>query len=157
MLLLYWCASTVMAANLLQESTVFIRRPCATTHTVEKQLTTFSIAESSTRMTAVDRRAKEVKREIGSNKPKTKSGELWSTYVAKAINTFILALMSRRDELNAVDQKIVLLMMSQSEKYEHRGLAVIPTQNLPSSKKFLSNFNRFNAVFISGLRRMGKI
>ena len=156
MLLLYWCASTVMAANLLQESTVFIRRPCATTHTVEKQLTTFSIAESSTRMTAVDRRAKEVKREIGSNKPKTKSGELWSTYIAKAINTFILALMSRRDELNAVDQKIVLLMMSQSEKYEHRGLAVIPTQNLPSSKKFLSNFNRFNAVFISGLRRMGK-
>ena len=48
----------------MQESTVFIRSPCATTHTVEKKLTTFSIAESSTRMTALSRRAKEVKREI---------------------------------------------------------------------------------------------
>ena len=156
MLLLCWCASTMKAANLLQESTVFVRRPCATSHTVEKKLTTFSITDSSTRMTALDRRAKEVKREIALNKPKTKSGELWSTYIAKAINTFILSLMSRRDELNSIDQNIVLQMMSQSEKYEHRGLAVIPTRNLPSSKKFLSSFNRFNAIFISGLRRMGK-
>ena len=105
MLLLYWCASTVKAANLLQESTIFVRSPCATSHTVEKKLTTFSIADSSARLTAIDRRAKEVKRELANNKPKTKAGELWYSYLAKTINTFILSSLSRRDELNTRSTK----------------------------------------------------
>ena len=116
----------------------------------------FSISDSQMRLSAIEGRAKEIKSEISKNKAKTKAGEVWSNYLVKTVNTFILSTLNRRDDLGAVDAKVITMMMSKAEQYPHRGLAQVPLKRIPASKKFLSQYNRFNNLFIAGLRRQSK-
>ena len=153
--MMLWLSVFAMG-NLLPKNVQVQLFACGTTHSLQTMKGTFSLPTFQTRVDALRDKTLELKREISMGYVRSNAGESWRTAIVKAVNAQMIGVIMLQDEVTKLDEDVIKMMISQAFRYPDRNLAVIPSNKMKSSEKFLSGYSVFDNYFMGALRTNSK-